>query len=86
MNTSSNFPTKKTFTGFQEKQFAAGCNGNSSELSVSMKDITDLRERATGIKRADTNVVTSLGRKMCPTRHGCQGATNCDYSYGNYPG
>lgn len=24
------------------------------------------------------------GYKVCPTRHGCSGATNCDYSYGNY--
>lgn len=23
--------------------------------------------------------------KMCPTRHGCQGATYCDNSYGDYP-
>lgn len=25
-------------------------------------------------------------RKMCPTRHGCQGATDCDYCGGDYPG
>lgn len=24
------------------------------------------------------------GRKMCPSRHGCQGATDCDYCYGDY--
>ena len=22
--------------------------------------------------------------KCCPTRHGCSGATNCDYAYGDY--
>lgn len=26
-----------------------------------------------------------VGRKCCPTRHGCQGATDCDYAYGSYP-
>ena len=24
------------------------------------------------------------GRKMCPSSHGCQGATDCDYCYGDY--
>ena len=24
----------------------------------------------------------SFGRKWCPTRHGCTGATNCDHAYG----
>lgn len=28
----------------------------------------------------------SFGRKMCPSRHGCQGATDCDYCLGDYPG
>lgn len=27
-----------------------------------------------------------LGTKMCPTRHGCTGATNCNYDYASYPG
>ena len=27
----------------------------------------------------------TFGRKCCPTRHGCQGATDCDYTYGAYP-
>lgn len=27
-----------------------------------------------------------MGSKMCPTRHGCKGATNCDYAGADYPG
>lgn len=26
-----------------------------------------------------------MGRKVCPTRHGCSGATDCDYCGGDYP-
>lgn len=29
--------------------------------------------------------VSFLGRKACPTRHGCSGATNCDYCGSDYP-
>ena len=27
----------------------------------------------------------TFGNKICPTRHGCTGASSCDSSYGNYP-
>jgi len=53
---------------------------------VSKADINVLIERAKGIERAKTVTALAYGRKLCPTRHGCQGATNCDYSYGAYPG
>jgi len=41
-------------------------------------------------KPIDSSLKTSAttafaGRKVCPTRHGCTGATNCDNSYGDYP-
>lgn len=55
-------------------------------LCVSKADINVLIERAKGIERAKTVTALAYGRKLCPTRHGCQGATNCDYSYGAYPG
>lgn len=29
--------------------------------------------------------ISFQGRKVCPTRHGCQGATSCDYSLSDYP-
>lgn len=34
----------------------------------------------------DDDGSTILGTKMCPTRHGCTGATNCNYDYASYPG
>ena len=55
-------------------------------LSVSTSDINVLIERAKGIERAQLVTTSAYGRKMCPTRHGCQGATDCNYSYGSYPG
>lgn len=55
-------------------------------LSVSISDINVLIERAKGIERAHPVTISAYGRKMCPTRHGCQGATDCNYSYGSYPG
>lgn len=54
-------------------------------LCVSKTDINVLIERAKGIKRAQPVITSAYGRKMCPTRHGCQGATDCNYSYGSYP-
>ena len=55
-------------------------------LNVSKLDVSALVERAKGLERAKPNTDLSLARKMCPTRHGCQGATDCNYSYGSYPG
>ncbi len=54
-------------------------------LNVLDSEIYALVERAEGIERA-TPIIMSYGRKMCPTRHGCQGATDCNNSYGSYPG
>lgn len=56
------------------------------ELSISEDDLNSLEERASDIDRSEVNESQiSFGRKMCPTRGGCQGATDCDYSYGSYP-
>lgn len=55
-------------------------------LSISKADINVLVERAKGVERALPVTTSAYGRKMCPTRHGCQGATDCNYSYGSYPG
>lgn len=53
------------------------------ELSVSSHDISHLKEKAEGVERAGNGNETSFkGIKICATRHGCTGATNCDYSYG----
>lgn len=56
-------------------------------LSISDDDLNSLEDRASEIDRSEVNESQiSFGRKMCPTRGGCQGATDCDYSYGSYPG
>ena len=56
-------------------------------LSVSEEDLTALENKASDLDRneADKSQIP-FGRKMCPTRGGCQGATDCNYSYGSYPG
>lgn len=61
----------------------------SMELGISDEDINTIAEKpVTAFEEAsndEDNNEMSLGRKCCPTRHGCQGATDCDYAYGNYP-
>lgn len=60
---------------------------DDDELTVSEDDLNSLEDKASQIDRSDSDKSQiSFGRKMCPTRHGCQGATDCDYSYGGYPG
>lgn len=54
--------------------------------NVTDKEIEDLENKAEGIEREkhhDQEIHEY--RKVCPTRHGCQGATDCNYSYGDYP-
>lgn len=55
-------------------------------LNVSDAELNALVEKAKGIERAEPVTILVNARKMCPTRHGCQGATDCNYSYGSYPG
>ena len=53
------------------------------ELSISSHDINYLKEKAEGIERSEFGNETSFkGIKICATRHGCTGATNCNYSLG----
>lgn len=59
---------------------------NADHLSVSQEDVTTLEEKAQGVEREPDYKTSFKGIKMCPTRHGCQGATDCNYSYGSYPG
>lgn len=54
-------------------------------LDVTEKKIEDLTEKANGIERDGDHDKVHEYRKVCPTRHGCQGATDCNYSYGDYP-
>lgn len=77
----------KAFTSTQKDDFSTnGENLNKSELDVSAKEIANLQEKVKNLARTHKSHMPDFGRKMCPTRHGCKGATNCDYSYANYPG
>ena len=54
---------------------------------VPESEILELQEKARDVKRAPFGSAAariSFGRKMCPTRHGCQGATYCNRSYSDY--
>lgn len=58
----------------------------SSEGLVIKHEIDELIGKVVGIERQDMNVEIYCGTKMCPTRHGCTGATNCNYELASYPG
>lgn len=57
-------------------------------LAAPMKQFEELQQRAEDVEREENGDVEEArnGRKLCATRHGCQGATDCNYSYGSYPG
>lgn len=68
-------PESNVVTGLSES--------DTDNLGVSSKDIDDLERKAEGLERKKDEVDNSLKPlKICATRHGCTGATNCDYSYG----
>lgn len=58
----------------------------NDQLDVSDSDSKAIQEKADGIDRAESKKDVSFGKKLCATRGGCQGATDCNYSYGSYPG
>lgn len=58
----------------------------SSGSLVIKHEIDELLGKVVGIERQDMNVEIYCGTKMCPTRHGCTGATNCNYDLASYPG
>lgn len=58
----------------------------TDNLEISNEDLNLLQEKVDGIERYESKGEISFGRIICPSRHGCQGATDCDYSYGDYPG
>lgn len=55
-------------------------------LGVSEGDVNSLQDQVSGMERSDHGRNISFEGKMCPTRHGCTGATNCNYSLASYPG
>lgn len=48
-------------------------------------DIEELLRRTKHLEHSEPEKPGSISKKMCPTRHGCQGATDCDSCLGNYP-
>ena len=40
--------------------------------------------RVSGLACGSGNTASVWSYKVCPTRHGCSGATNCDNAYGDY--
>lgn len=67
-----------------ESNVVSGLSESDTDtLGVSSKDIDDLERKAEGLERKKDEADNSLKPiKICATRHGCTGATNCDYSYG----
>lgn len=55
-------------------------------LGVSDSDVSSLQDQVNGMERSGHGQNISFEGKMCPTRHGCTGATNCNYSLASYPG
>lgn len=55
-------------------------------LNISHEELNNLHDKVEGMERSEHKKEISFGKKMCPTRHGCQGATDCDYCGGDYPG
>lgn len=64
--------------------FAANNSSESADdqLNVTSDDIRGLKDRADGMERKEEADNTLKAFKICATRHGCTGATNCDYEYG----
>lgn len=69
-----------------EIRYALDMALDSDGLDVSDSDVDSLQNNANGIERSEHGHNVSFEGKMCPTRHGCTGATNCNYSYASYPG
>lgn len=56
---------------------------NHDGLSVTNDEMDNLLNKAIGVERAERkNDVSFKGVKICASRHGCSGATNCDHAYG----
>ena len=54
-------------------------------LDFPKEDMEMLQSKADGIERSEHTGEPSFTGKVCPTSHGCSGATSCDLSYGDYP-
>ena len=55
------------------------------ELDVPESDMEALRDKAAGLERESSGNEIAFKKKVCPTRHGCSGATYCDSCGSDYP-
>lgn len=59
--------------------------GYDTNLSLNQQDIDILGDKTEDIERADFDGGDfDCSYKLCATRHGCSGATNCNACYGDY--
>lgn len=60
-------------------------NGDFNATGANPSDwFGDLDVEETDVDNSADVSFGGSGRKMCPTSHGCQGATDCDSCYGDY--
>lgn len=77
--------------GVADNFLTAGSENNflnpvdTPELDVSNDDVESLRDKSAGIEREVPGDQISFKGKVCPTRHGCSGATYCDHCGSDYP-
>lgn len=88
-------PSVNNVPCYDKNGFSKAANSKETDLvdpfvsseGLTMKNvIDDLVGRVQGMERQHIKYEILLGKKMCPTRHGCTGATNCNYDYASYPG
>lgn len=57
-------------------------------LDVPQSDLEGLDAGVSDVEdpsQEDNTEIKGYAKKICPTRHGCSGASSCNSSYGNYP-
>lgn len=55
---------------------------NSLNLDPTSEDILNARSAPQRPSTPQKQFLSFMGRRICATRHGCTGATNCDSAYG----
>lgn len=51
-------------------------------LEPTSEDVLNAKSAIRKIASGQKQILSFAGRKICATRHGCTGATNCDHAYG----
>lgn len=81
-------PEEQKIQGTDSEETSSCPSSDEDPLASPMKEFEELQKRAEDIEREgnDDRNKSHNAKKLCATRHGCQGATDCNYSYGSYPG